>query len=134
MTTTNTAAAQQRRIYGAGWSWPLRPSAAGQLHRSEGEARLAESIEAILDTPLGARPLDPSYGVSAEVFEPLSDVSAVAWAIAQAIERCEPRIQDIRVEVLGLRPGDGTLLLRLTWRARGALTTTTRTFPFYRLS
>lgn len=131
---TNTAAAQQRRIYGAGWSWPLRPSAAGQLQRSEGEARLAESIEAILDTPLGARPLDPSYGCAPEVFDPITDAAAVAWAIAQAIERCEPRIQDIRVEVLGIRPADHTLLLRLSWRARGQLTFTTRTFPFYRLS
>ena len=122
------------RIYGQGWSWPLRASAAGQLQRTAGEQRIEESITAILETPLGSRPLDPTYGVPVEVYDPVTDVVALAWALAQALERCEPRIQDLTLEILGQRPSDSTILFRLTYTARGQLTPSTRTFPFYRLA
>jgi len=132
--TTPTLLTQQRRIYGEGWSWPLRAAPTGQLARTAGEQRIDESLRLILETPLGSRPLDPSYGVPLEVYDPVTDVVALAWALAQALERCEPRVQDLTLEILGVRPSDATVAFRLTYRARGQLTPTTRTFPFYRLA
>lgn len=129
-----TTRAQERRIWGEGWTWPLRPSPAGQLARSQGGARLDESITAILETPIGTRPLDPSYGVPIEVYDPVTDVLALAWAIGAAIERCEPRIERVVVEVLGIRPQDASVLLRILYTPRGALTPLTRTYPFFRLA
>lgn len=129
-----TTKAQERRIWGEGWTWPLKPSPAGQLARSQGIARLDESITAILETPIGTRPLDPTYGVPIEVYDPVTDVLALAWAIGAAIERCEPRIEAVRVEVLGIRPSDASVLLRILYTPRGALTPLTRTYPFYRLA
>lgn len=131
---TLTLTAQQRRIYGEGWTWPLRAAPAGTLARSAGEARIDESIAAILETPLGTRPLDPDYGIPLEVYDPVTDVLAVGWAIGAAIERCEPRISFVRIEIVGIRPADSAILLRVIYTPRGSLTETTRTYPFYRLA
>lgn len=120
------------RIYGEGWTWPLEVTPAGDVKRTSGEDLLWQSVEAIISTPLGSCPLDPLYGLPPLVYEPAADALAVAWMIGAAIERCEPRLSRVRVELLGVAPASGNVYLRLVLTPRGALSPITRVFPFYR--
>lgn len=120
------------RLYGEGWSWPLKVTPAGDVARKSGEDLLWESVTAILETPLGTCPLDPLYGLPPLVYDPAADALAVAWMIGAAIERGEPRLSKVRVELLGVAPSSGTVYIRLVLTPRGALSPLSRVFPFYR--
>lgn len=123
---------QEARVYGEGWGWPLQVTPAGDVARLSGEALIWQSVTAILETPLGTCPLDPLYGVPLAAYDPVADALAVAWMLGAAIERCEPRISKVRVELLGVAPASGTVYLRLVLTPRGALSPLSRIFPFYR--
>jgi phage baseplate assembly protein W len=125
-------AAIKARIYGEGWGWPLTVTPAGDVARLSGEDLIWQSVTAILETPLGTRPLAPLYGVPIQVYDPTGDALALAWTIGAAIERCEPRLSKVRVELLGVAPATGTVYLRLVLTPRGALSPLSRVFPFYR--
>lgn len=124
--------AAAERIYGVGWSWPLRVGATGQLERTAGEERIWEAVADILATPQGTRPLDPSYGVALAVYDPVVDPVAVAWQIGLAVLTCEPRIERLRVELLGASAATSTLYIRLVVTPRAGAGELVRTFPFYR--
>jgi len=104
----------------------------GQIATSEGEDRVWQAVEDILSTPIGSRPLDPNYGVSLAIYDPITDALAAAWLIGLAIDECEPRVVNTRVEVLGASLSTSTLYLRLVLTLRGGGGALVRTFPFYR--
>lgn len=120
------------RVYGEGWVWPLEAAPNGQLRRSAGEDRVWQAVEEILQTPLGSRPLDPTFGTPLAAFDPITDVTAVAWLLGLAIDSCEPRVVNVRVEILGASLLTATLYLRLVLTLRAGGSELVRTFPFYR--
>lgn len=119
-------------IFGAGVAYPVAEDGAGRLVVSEGEARLWESVEAILSCPQGACALDPLYGLPLQAYDPLANAEDVAWAVGRAIERSEPRAGDITVELIREAPTTETLWLRVRIAPIGEQRELNRVFPFYR--
>jgi len=117
-------------LFGAGFAYPLRADGAGRLARASGEERLWQSVEAILETPLGSCPLDPTFGIASQAFDPIGSPEAVAWDVARAIERCEPRAADIVVAVVAADARSVTLDVAI--RPIGQNRATNRIFPIYR--
>lgn len=116
-------------IFGQGVTYPTR-TAAGRLVLSSGEERIFESIQLILETPQGTCPLDPRFGIELAAYEPVGSPTEVAWHIARAIERGEPRIADLEVAVVGADAD--TLHVDIRFVPIGSTVQRNRVFPFYR--
>lgn len=127
MTTTRP----QTEVYGKGIERPLRVLSTGALAVTEGEQRLWESVQEIIDTPQGSRPMQPTFGIPLDIYDSVTDVRAVAWGVGRAIERHEPRAKDINV---GIRKVDdqGTVWLEIGIVPRGTSTQLNKIFPVYR--
>jgi phage baseplate assembly protein W len=119
-------------LFGAGVAFLLAEDGAGRLVVSDGEARLWESVEAILSCPQGTCALDPLYGLPLQAYDPIANVEDIAWAVGRAIERSEPRAQDITVEIVREERASETLWLRVRIVPIGEQRETNRIFPFYR--
>lgn len=119
-------------LFGAGVAFPVAEDGAGRLVVSDGEARLWESVEAILSCPQGTCPLDPLYGLPLQAYDPIANAEDVAWAVGRAIERSEPRAEDITVEIIREEPASETLWLRVRITIIGEQREFNRIFPFYR--
>jgi predicted component of type VI protein secretion system len=74
--------------------------------------------------------MDPTFGVATMVYDPMTSSEAIAFGYAEAIERCEPRIQDINVIILEESGDLVKMLFELT--PRDQLTPLTRIYPHYR--
>jgi predicted component of type VI protein secretion system len=59
---------------------------------------------------------------------------AIAYALGRAIERSEPRVKDVRVDILRDDPSSGTLELRIWITPIESNVPLNRTYPFYRKS
>lgn len=119
-------------IFGQGIAYPGAYTAAGRLKKSSGEDRVLETVEAILNTPLGTCPLDPLFGIDLDAYDPLSETAELAWEITRAIEYGEPRLENIEAVIERVDPGNGLVEIRVEVTPRGGITPLTRTFPFYR--
>jgi len=119
-------------LFGAGLAFPLSEDGAGRLAQSQGEARLWESVEAILSCPQGVCALDPLYGLPLQAYDPIANSEDIAWAVGRAVERSEPRAQDITVEIVRDDPATSTLWLRVLIVPIGEQRELNRIFPFYR--
>lgn len=123
---------EREQLFGAGVALPVAADGAGRLGMSRGEERLWESIKAILSCPQGACPLDPLYGLPLQAYDPVANAEDVAWAVGRAIERSEPRAEDIIIELLRVDPATETLWLRVRILPIGEQREINRVFPFYR--
>ena len=119
-------------LFGTCLRWPFRVTEAGGLALVSGYAALWQAIDVILSTPLGTRPLDPTFGVPPVVLEPFGAAEVIALAIGRAIERSEPRIKDIRVDILSDDAQTGTLRLKVWLTPIGSSVPLNRIFPLYR--
>ena len=78
---------------------------------------LRQSIEMILNTPIGSRVMRPGFGSEVPRFiaapmTPETDLKIFA-AVIDALNKWEPRLLSERVEIISRSP-DGTLTLRIT--------------------
>ena len=117
-------------IFGTGIKYPATATGAGRLATTSGAVRVLESIEQIITTPRGTCPLDPSYGVDLLAYDPVQDPTVTAWTIAQAIERSEPRIDQLEIDVVDA--AEGALSLSITVTPIGENVALNRVYPFYR--
>ena len=53
---------------GAGWSYPVRTEASGDIALVTGDEELSESIRLIIGTALGERPMHPEFGCAIHDF------------------------------------------------------------------
>jgi phage baseplate assembly protein W len=90
--------------HGAGIAHPMTATDGGRLVRSSGAERVMDSIETIWTTPKGSCPMDPNFGVDVEIYEP-GDLSAFAWELAAAVERSEPRVEELEVRIVAQEYG-----------------------------
>lgn len=90
------------------------------LHQDNGhllshEAHLRQSITDILTTPLGSRVLRREYG--SRLYElidaPITRQTAIDFTVAtaDALLKWEPRIRVLRVQVVGVKPGQASLTI-----------------------
>lgn len=88
---------------GAGWAFPIRTDPTGRIALTRGERDIEESIELILGTAFGERPMRPDYGCAIHdyVFGSLDPemVTRIAVAVRASLVRWEPRIgvEDVQV-------------------------------------
>jgi phage baseplate assembly protein W len=98
---------------GAGWAFPLRTDATGQIALVRHDREIEESIRLILGTAYGERPMRPDYGCAIHdyVFATVdSDVAGrIIAEVRVSLVRWEPRIRVRDVEVT-VSPDDPTLV------------------------
>lgn len=120
-------------IYGQGIKYPCEADGAGRLVLSSGIDRLWESIESILDTYKGTCPMDPEYGVELLGYELVRDASRIGWEIANAIDRSEPRLKKVKVDIVGYDVDQGALRVRITIWPISEQNQYNRIYPVYGL-
>ncbi len=120
---------------GAGWAFPLRVNASGGIALVRREQELEESMRLILGTALGERPMRPEFGCAIHdyVFAPADATTAgrLAYEVQASLERWEPRIEVVDVDVT-VDVTDATILyLDISYAIRGTNDPRNLVFPFY---
>lgn len=118
-------------LLGDGLEQPLEADDGGRLKQSSGAERIFEAIELILDTPRGTCPMDPGFGVDLAAYDPVSQPEAVAWRVADAIDRSEPRIDELEVGIVDADAQEGRLDLDIRFTPIGSNNQFNRVYPLY---
>lgn len=120
---------------GRGWSYPLVPSATGGIGLVGGDQELEQAIRLVLGTSVGERPFRPEFGshLADFVFSPIdaSTGGRVAYEVRRALERWEPRIDVIGVDVTVDPARPTTLYIDVRYRRKGTNDPRNLVFPFY---
>ncbi|MGH3823467.1 MAG: GPW/gp25 family protein, partial [Pseudonocardiaceae bacterium] len=120
---------------GAGWQFPLRTDQTGSIALVTREREIEESIRLILATAPGERPMRPEFGCAIHdfVFAPADEATAgqLAFEVRAALERWEPRIDLVDVQVRFDAVDAGTLYLDVHYAIRGTNDPRNLVFPFY---
>jgi len=125
------------RFIGQGWPFPTAFAADGTVALVAGTADIERSIELILTTAPGERPLRPEFGCGAHalVFAPVDADTAgrLAQVVQAALDRWEPRIAVDLVEVTADDATPGLLLIDVQYTVRATNSPRNLVFPFYTL-
>jgi uncharacterized protein len=121
---------------GAGWAFfPMRTDITGRIVLVTSHQEIEESIRLILATAPGERPMRPDFGCAIHdfVFAPADSATAgqIAFEVRAALDRWEPRIDVLEVQVDFSAAGEGTLHIQIGYRIRGANDPRNLVFPFY---
>jgi len=120
---------------GAGWAFPPDIDATGGIALVEAEREVEQSIQIILGTAPGERPMRPEFGCAIHelVFAPADATTAgqVAHRVRAALQRWEPRIDVVDVQVLFDEVDAGTLLIVVSYALRTDNDPRNLVFPFY---
>jgi len=120
---------------GAGWAFPLRTTAASGFALVTGEREIIESIQLILATAPGERPMRPEFGCGIHdyVFAPADENTAgrIGFEVRTALDRWEPRI-DVTDVVIEFDDDDaGVLYIDIRYTLRDTNDPRNLVFPFY---
>jgi phage baseplate assembly protein W len=120
---------------GRGWAFPVRTDATGRVALVSRDRELEESIRLILGTAPGERPMRPQFGCGVHdlVFSPADATTAgrVGYEVRAALERWEPRIEVLDVDVTNDPDQPGTLFVAITYAERETNDRRNLVFPFY---
>jgi phage baseplate assembly protein W len=120
---------------GAGWAFPMRIDATGGVALVGQQRELEESIRLILGTAFGERPMRPEFGcgIHDHVFAPADATTAgrIAFEVRASLERWEPRIEMVGVDVTFDAVDGATLYVDISYAVRGTNDPRNLVFPFY---
>jgi uncharacterized protein len=120
---------------GAGWAFPMAVDATGSVALVRREREIEESIRLILGTSYGERPMRPEFGCGIHelVFAPADSATAarIAYEVRQSLDRWEPRIDVIDVDVTTSDTDASALYVHITYSIRGSNNPRNLVFPFY---
>jgi uncharacterized protein len=122
-------------IIGSGLAFPLHADQRGSLALSHGVEDIEQAIALILGTARGERPMRPEFGCA--VHEVVFDVidaaifAKVNSAVHEALERWEPRIEVVEVDVEQSDEEPGKLLVGIAYRVRATSRRYNLVYPFY---
>jgi phage baseplate assembly protein W len=120
---------------GAGWTFPVRTDATGSIALATGEREVIESIQLILATSPGERPMRPEFGCAIHdlVFAPADAATAgqIAYEVRISLDRWEPRITVSDVVVRFDEADRGRLLIEIKYVLRTSNDPRNLVFPFY---
>ena len=120
---------------GTGWAFPMRTDATGRIGLVSGVREIEESIRLILATAPGERPMRPEFGCAVHdyVFAPADASTAgdIAYAVRVALDRWEPRIELVDVDVRFDAVDNGTLYVDVRYSVLGTNDPRNLVFPFY---
>jgi len=122
-------------LIGSGWQFPLRITGRGGIAMTGDEDEIAQAIELILSTPVGARLMRPEFGSRLHelVFAPINAAtrSLARHYVEEALSYWEPRI-DLLDITADPDPGDpACLLIVLRFRVKSSHDERALVFPFY---
>ena len=120
---------------GSGWAFPMRTDATGRIGLVSGVREIEESIRLVLATAPGERPMRPEFGCAVHdyVFAPADASTAgdIAYAVRVALDRWEPRIELVDVNVRFDAVDNGTLYVDVHYSVLGTNDPRNLVFPFY---
>ncbi len=127
---------ENKRFMGCGLKFPfsIDPST-NKIAMSTAEDDIKEAIRIILRTNIGERVMLPEFGTAANEFvfsdNRAEQVTALEMLVTEALERWEPRIMDVNVEV----PVDGNskecLEINISYVVRTTNNQFNMVYPFY---
>jgi Bacteriophage baseplate protein W len=123
------------QFIGAGWAFPLRTTAASGVALVTGEREIVESIQLILATAPGERPMRPAFGCGIHdyVFAPADENTAgqIGFEVRTALDRWEPRIDVTDVVIEFDEEDSGVLYIDIRYTFRDTNDPRNLVFPFY---
>jgi phage baseplate assembly protein W len=124
-----------QEFVGAGWAFPMAIDATGGVALVRREREIEESVQFILGTSYGERPMRPEFGcgIHDHVFAPADANTAglIAYEVRASLDRWEPRIDVNDVEVTTAPEDNGTLYVNISYTIRGTNDPRNLVFPFY---
>ena len=122
-------------LIGSGLAFPLRADQRGGLALARGVEDIEQAIALILGTAPGERPMRPEFGCAVHevVFDTIDAaiIGRVQTAVHQALERWEPRIEVVDLDVEQSDAQAGVLLVDITYRVRTTSGMHNLVYPFY---
>ena len=128
--------AEENMFLGKGFRFPPRVDATtGRFLMSEGEEDIKEAIYLILKTRLEERPMCPNFGcaIDSYVFDVPNESTkrGMEEAVAIALTRWEPRIENVRVTINEDNMQKGMLLIEIGYTVRKNNNAVNLVFPYY---
>jgi phage baseplate assembly protein W len=124
-----------RSFLGQGLKFPLQVNATGGLATSDGADNIEENVRCIIGTAVGERVMRPMFGcrVHDYVFHPNSASTAglVSFYVREALQKHEPRIQNIVVEAQPDAERENVLQIAVTYTVRATNVDHNLVYPFY---
>ena len=122
-------------LIGSGLAFPLHADQRGALALSHGVEDIEQAIGLILGTAPGERPMRPEFGCAVHdvVFDTIDAaiVGKVQTAVHEALERWEPRIDVVELDVEPSEQDAGKLNVNITYRVRATSRLHNLVYPFY---
>lgn len=120
---------------GAGWAFPVGTDATGSIALVTREREIGQAIRLILGTARGERPMRPEFGcrIHEHVFGAANSATAgqIAYDVREALERWEPRIDVLEVNVSFDEIMAGVLYVDVGYVIVGSNDPRNLVFPFY---
>jgi phage baseplate assembly protein W len=124
-------------LIGKGWTFPTKVADDGTIALVGGPEDIDRSIQLIMRTAPGERPMRPEFGCGAHswIFAPVDATTGgqIAQAVHAALERWEPRITVTDVDVTADDMTNGLLYIDIHYQIRATNSPRNLVFPFYTL-
>jgi len=120
---------------GAGWAFPVTVDARGSIALARGTDELNQSIQLILTTYPGERPMRNEFGSRLRDFvfagANWANAAAIGNEVRAALLRWEPRVDVADVTVTPADGEDGLLYIDITYVIKATNDRRNLVFPFY---
>jgi len=126
---------RDREYIGQGLAFPLQVNPRGEIALATGERDIQQAIRIILGTMPGERVMRPEFGcrIHELVFAPhdAATEGLAVYYVQEALERWEPRIDVVVVNVATDPVKEGIMLLEIKYRVRDTHNERSIVYPFY---
>jgi Bacteriophage baseplate protein W len=120
---------------GSGWAFPLRTDPSGRIALVSDQEELEGAIRLILATAPGERPMRPEFGCGVHDFvfasADMETAGRVAHEVRVALQRWEPRIDLLGVDVAFDEVDRGVLYIDIRYSPSATNDPRNLVFPFY---
>lgn len=129
--------ANPKHLIGSGWAFPPQINKRGGIALAHDELDIDQSVEIILGTERGERPMRPDFGcrIHELVFAPInaSTLGLVTRYVEEALAWWEPRMEvlDIKVETDPSPRAVGKLLIHIRYQVKATHDERSLVYPFY---
>ena len=126
---------RDREFLGQGLAFPLQINQQGGITLARGAHDIEQAIRIVLETQPGERMMRPEFGcrVHELVFAPHNAATEglAALYVKQALDRWEPRVDVMAVDIATDSLHDGALLINVKYRVRDTHNERSIVYPFY---
>ena len=125
-----------KSFMGTGFKFPVQVDPlTGRVRTSSDEEDIRESIRIILGTQPGERPMSPSFGCAINNFVfgtmDYTSIMMMKREVENSLIMWEPRIKQIKVEIIRSPEEDGVLLIEVSYVVRTTNNPFNLVYPFY---